>query len=155
MGFLYIILACQGDGIYIHTFVPCTYTQDNTHPYKKKRFFFPETILWRRFISSKTGLNPFGTAVPFWEKTVKFEVVGPQNGTAVLKGLRATHNENGGFGNISSKKKNMGTRRSAFTLFSPFSRKAAFLIRSRGSVIFITRVIVLSYRMRYSALSHG
>ena len=31
------------------------------------------------------NINPFRTAVPFWGQPVKFQVVCPQNGTAVLK----------------------------------------------------------------------
>ena len=33
-------------------------------------------------------LDPFRTAVPFWEQPPKFQVVCPQNETAVLKGLK-------------------------------------------------------------------
>ena len=34
------------------------------------------------------ALNPFRTAVPFWGQTTQNQVVCPQNGTAVLNGLR-------------------------------------------------------------------
>ena len=34
------------------------------------------------------GFNPFRTTVPFWQKPFKFQVVCPQNGAAVLKGVK-------------------------------------------------------------------
>ena len=44
-------------------------------------------------------VNPFGTAVPLWGQTeIKFRVVSPENGTAVLKRLRnPLRTSDGGF----------------------------------------------------------
>ena len=40
-----------------------------------------------RGIDVLDAVNPFRTAVPFWDKPLKFQLVCPQNGSAVLKGL--------------------------------------------------------------------
>ena len=69
------------------------YNQDNTQ-------HTPWDVFQTRF-PSKTCLNPFRTAVSFWGQLgtyySEFEWFVPTTGTAVLKGLRGTQYENGGF----------------------------------------------------------
>ena len=49
------------------------------------RYALPSCIYTAR---SSSFFNPFRTAVPFGDKPLKLQVVFPQNGTAVLKGLK-------------------------------------------------------------------
>ena len=70
----------------------------------------------------------------FGDKALKLQVVCPQNGTAVLKGLRGAHNENGGFGNISSIRLHRRiVGRIQYAL--PVAEKPRFKTRPRGCVI--------------------
>ena len=78
-------------------------------------------------------LTPLEPQSRLGTKLLEIRLVCPQNGTAVLKGLRGTHNEDGGFGNISSRRLHVGASSlGVFSTPSPLLRNPALKIAPRG-----------------------